>query len=62
VLLTRHFRRQVAKGHHLREFGLAMPAMLLLLHCWVLGEFLGYLDAARTPRQPASDPGHQRNT
>jgi hypothetical protein len=50
VLFARHLRRQLAKGHHVREFVRAIPAMLLLLHCWVLGEFRGYLDAARMPR------------
>jgi hypothetical protein len=60
VLFTRHFRRQLAKGHHLREFVQAMPAMLLLLHCWVLGEFVGYLDAARIPRAPAAGTGQQQ--
>lgn len=60
VLLARHFRRQLAKGHHMREFAGAVPAMVLLLHCWVLGEFLGYLDAARTPRPSGAGPGQQQ--
>ena len=60
VLFARHFRRQLAKGRHVREFVRAIPAMLLLLHCWVLGEFLGYLDAARMPRGAAAGADAQQ--
>lgn len=50
VLLVRHLRRQRAKGHSMRPFVRAIPAMALLLHCWVLGELLGYFTAAARPR------------
>lgn len=46
VLFVRHFRRQLAKRRHVREYLKASPALLLLLHCWVFGEFVGYCEAA----------------
>jgi hypothetical protein len=54
VLFFRHFRRQLAKGRHVSEFMRAIPATLLLLHCWVLGEFIGYCEAAKMPRKPGA--------
>jgi len=60
VLLIRHVRRQLEIGRHLPEFVRALPALLLLLLCWSLGEFLGYLEAALAwrPRHPAADAEH----
>lgn len=46
VVFVRHFRRQLGKRRHVREFVLAMPAILLFLHAWIAGEFLGYCDSA----------------
>jgi hypothetical protein len=54
VLFVRHFRRQLAKRRNVPEFVKAIPATLLLLHCWVLGEFIGYCEAARMPRTSAA--------
>ncbi len=57
VLFTRHFRRQLEKRRNVARFIRAIPATLLLLHCWVLGEFIGYCEAARMPRRPdAAEP------
>jgi len=46
VLFVRHFRRQLGKRRHVAEYIKASPALLLLLHWWFLGEFVGYCDAA----------------
>jgi hypothetical protein len=50
VLFVRHFRRQLGKRRNIAEFVKAIPAIVLLLHCWGLGEFIGYCEAAMTPR------------
>jgi hypothetical protein len=57
VLFVRHLRRQLALRHHVKEFVLASPATLLLLHCWSLGECIGYLEAAARPRSPGTREG-----
>jgi hypothetical protein len=63
VLLSRHFRRQAAKGKHIREFVLASPLMLLLLVCWSIGEFVGYLEAGmrRSPARVSPDGEEHRD-
>ena len=46
LLLVRHFRRQLHKRRHISEFLRAAPAMVVLLHAWSVGEFIGYWEAA----------------
>jgi hypothetical protein len=51
LLFVRHLRRQLTLGRHLAEFaGSALP-MLVLLHCWSLGECIGYLESVPMKRQ-----------
>jgi len=54
LLLLRHFRRQLDKGHHVGKFVAAIPAILFLLSFWAAGEFAGYRDVGR---QPAENSG-----
>jgi hypothetical protein len=51
VLSIRHFRRQLGKRKNMREFLFAFPAMLVLLHFWALGEFIGYCESATQGRR-----------
>lgn len=55
VLFIRHFLRQLKKRQKVFEFIRAIPATLLLLHFWALGEFIGYCEAARMPRKPETN-------
>jgi hypothetical protein len=71
ILLVRHLRRQYRLRRGFREFLPSLPATLLLLICWSLGEALGELEsisASRTPRPlgnaaPPQNPGvhHERS-
>jgi len=47
LLLFRHGRRQMAKGHHMGRFLRTSPRTLMLLIAWSAGEFTGYLEARR---------------
>jgi len=51
LLLVRHFRRQLDKGHHVGKFVMAIPAILFLLTFWAAGEFAGYRDIGRRPAE-----------
>jgi hypothetical protein len=46
VLLVRHLRRQFQKRRNVAEFVRAMPAIVVLLHFWALGECIGYCESA----------------
>jgi hypothetical protein len=53
LLFIRHLRRQLQKQRHVGKFVRAIPAMLLLLHFWALGEFVGYCETTlATPKHP----------
>jgi hypothetical protein len=54
VLFVRHLRREIRLRRHLRDFALASPALVLLLHCWGFGEWIGYVEAAMEKRSPAA--------
>ena len=56
LLFVRHLRRQLRLRRHLLEFVLAVPATLVLLHCWSLGECIGYLEATAGRRSPQRSP------
>lgn len=43
VFLGKIVRQVINKGRHQREFLLSLPALVLFVLCWSLGEFLGYL-------------------
>jgi hypothetical protein len=62
ILLFRHLRRQYGLRRRISEFVPRLPATLLLLICWSVGEALGELEsisATRTPRPPRNDLPHQ---
>lgn len=44
LIYSRHLRRQLNKGHHVKEFMLATPVLLLFLTCWATGEYTGYYE------------------
>lgn len=46
LLFARHLRREIGPRGAPLAFLKAAPATLLLLHCWSLGECVGYLEAA----------------
>jgi len=46
LVYTRHLRRQLSKGRHVKEFLLASPVLFLLLTCWAAGECTGYYEGA----------------
>ena len=50
VLVVRHFRRQLEKGHHVKEFVISMPALTLLILFWTAGEFIGYCEGTPPER------------
>jgi len=51
ILFFRHLRRQLRKGRNIAEFVRAIPAIVILLHFWVLGECIGYCEAAVQSRR-----------
>jgi len=51
ILFVRHFRRQLQKRRKIAQFVRAVPAILVLLHFWVLGECIGYCEAALKSRR-----------
>jgi hypothetical protein len=55
VLFLRHLRRQLRLRRHVLQFALAAPATALLLHCWSLGECIGYLESAAGKRSSPAD-------
>ena len=44
LLSFRRFRRQIGKRKNVGKFVKAFPLIFLLLTCWGLGEFIGYLE------------------
>jgi len=46
VLFVRYFRRQLQKRQNITKFLQAVPAIVVLLHFWVIGECIGYCEAA----------------
>jgi hypothetical protein len=50
LLFVRHLRRQLTLRRHLAEFARAALPMLVLLHCWSLGECIGYLESVPMKR------------
>ena len=46
VLFARHFRTQLQKRRNIAAFVRAMPAIVVLLHFWALGECIGYCESA----------------
>ncbi len=52
MLLLRHAKAMRAKGAGLGYIAGAIPAFMVILPAWSLGEALGYLDAAFGSRQP----------
>jgi hypothetical protein len=51
ILFVRHFRRQLRKRRKIAQFVYAVPAIVILLHFWVLGECIGYCEAALRSRR-----------
>lgn len=56
LLFVRHLRRQLSLRRYLSEFARASLATFVLLHCWSLGECLGYLEAAAGRASPQRRP------
>jgi hypothetical protein len=52
VLFSRHLRRQLGSTTDRIQFATAIPALLLLLYCWSLGECIGYCEAAFARPEP----------
>jgi hypothetical protein len=50
VLIVRYFRRQLEKGHHVKEFVISLPALTLLILFWTAGEFIGYCEGTPPER------------
>jgi hypothetical protein len=46
LLFVRHFRRQIHKRRNIAQFVRAIPATVLLLCFWCVGEFVGYCRTA----------------
>ena len=51
VLAWRHTRAQLRRGHHVGATLGLLPALLVLLGAWSLGEAVGYAEAASAPRR-----------
>ena len=55
ILLVRIARNQLLKRRPWRSTALALPALVLLLTFWSLGEFLGYAESALAKQRPLCD-------